>query len=82
MQAGIKICQKSMFCCSVNGDLHFIVCFAIILRRLCSFVLFRSDLIYLSVQFGGTIQAPLFGLLHELCAIILLKTVIYVIKTS
>lgn len=74
MQADTKICQKSMLCCSVDGDLQFIVRFAIILRKLCCLVLFKSDLTYLPVLFGGTIQALFFGPLHEFCAMILLKT--------
>lgn len=63
-----------MLCCSVDGDLQFVVCFAIILRRLCCLNLFRSDVTYLPVQFGGTIQALFFGPLHEFCAMIFLKT--------
>lgn len=74
MQADTKICQKSMVCHFVNGDLQFIVCFGIVLRKLHCFVIFRNDLTHLPVQFGGTIQALFFGLLHEFYAMILLKT--------
>lgn len=69
-----------MLCCSVNRDLQFIVCFAIVLRRLCYFVFCRSDLTYLPRQFGGRVQALFFGLLHEFCATILLKTLYYMLR--